>query len=80
MGSLDGSAVTVADVLVVRRTDFGWHCEIDARRVFVGTLQVAPGCTMPAEGERGPVAFTRIKGDWQAPPPPVAIRGIGHRN
>jgi hypothetical protein len=51
-------AVIVDDVLVVRQTDLGWLCEIESRPTFLGTLQVAPGTSMPREGQRGPITLT----------------------
>jgi len=50
----DGVAV-VADVVVVRRSDFGWWCEIAGLPVFFGAAQIAPDFLMPADGVRGPV-------------------------
>jgi hypothetical protein len=52
----DGSdVIVVEDVLVVRRSDFGWWCEIGGLPVFFGAAQIAPGFLMPPTGERGPV-------------------------
>lgn len=56
-GAADG-AVVVEDVLVVRRTDFGWHCVVRGRQMFLAGLQVAPDCLMPGAGERGTVTVT----------------------
>jgi hypothetical protein len=50
--------VVLANVLVVRRTDFGWQCVIQGRQVFLSSLQIAPGSLMPADGERGAVTLT----------------------
>lgn len=51
-------AVIVDDVLIVRRTDLGWLCEIESRPTFLGKLQIAPGSRVPNEGQRGPVTLT----------------------
>jgi hypothetical protein len=56
--SMAEERVTVPDVLIVRRTDFGWLCEIARQAVFLGTLQIAPGTLVPVDGERGPVTLT----------------------
>ena len=56
-GAADG-AVVVEDVLVVRRTDFGWLCVIRGRQMFLAGLQVAPDCLMPGAGERVTVTVT----------------------
>jgi hypothetical protein len=53
----DGVAV-VADVVVVRRSDFGWQCMIEGRPVFVANLQIPRGFVMPIEGQSGPVMLT----------------------
>jgi hypothetical protein len=53
----DGIA-ELADVLVVRRSDFGWHCEVDGKQVFLSSLQIAPGFLMPADGTSGPIKLT----------------------
>jgi len=45
------------DVLILHQTDVGWLCEIESCRVFVARLQIAPGTTVPKEGERGTVAI-----------------------
>jgi hypothetical protein len=45
------------DVLILDRTDVGWFCEIEGRRVFVARLQVAPGTVVPVAGTRGPLAI-----------------------
>lgn len=59
MGS-PSDVIVVGEVLVVRRTDLGWFCEVDGHRVFVANLQVASPSEMPAQGQRGPVALTRV--------------------
>jgi hypothetical protein len=46
------------NVLVVRRSEFGWHCVIEGRAVFLGQREIAPDATMPREGERGRVTLT----------------------
>jgi hypothetical protein len=51
----DTAVIVVADVLVVRRSDFGWFCEVAGERVFFANLQIAPGFLMPGPGERGPI-------------------------
>ncbi len=56
-GAADG-AVVVENVLVVRRTDFGWHCVMRGRQMFLASLQIAPDCLMPGEGEHGTVMIT----------------------
>ena len=57
-GVADGAVVVVEDVLVVRRTDFGWHCVLRGRQMFLAALQIAPNYLMPSEGERGTVTLT----------------------
>ncbi len=52
------TVVSVEDVLVVRRTAFGWFCEIGDDLLFLGSLQIAPGTSMPGDGERGRVTLT----------------------
>lgn len=75
MSHLDGSAVIVVeDVLVVRRTDFGWHCEIAGEPVFLSTLQIAPGFLMPADGEWGAVNLVATAAN------DVAVNPRGIRN
>ena len=49
--------IVVEDVLVVRRMEFGWQCEIAGEPVFVSTLQIAPDFLMPADGLRVPIKF-----------------------
>jgi hypothetical protein len=49
--------VVFPDVLVLHWTDVGWLCEIEDRPVFVASLHVEPGTTMPGEGHRGPVTI-----------------------
>ena len=58
MSKPNGDGVVVTDVLVVRRSGFGWHVEIEGRQMFLATPQIAPGCSMPTEGERGSVTLT----------------------
>jgi hypothetical protein len=50
--------VSCDDVLIVQRSETGWHCEIHGRRVFVGQVQIAPGTFVPAEGTRGALTLT----------------------
>jgi hypothetical protein len=47
--------VVVNDVLIVRRMEQGWLCEIAGRPAFLDKVQVAPGTRLPSEGRRGPV-------------------------
>ena len=49
---------TFPNVLVVRRADAGWLCEIEDRHVFLEQRRLAPGSRMPGEGRRGPVSVT----------------------
>jgi hypothetical protein len=58
MSHPDGDGVAVVEAVVVRRTEFGWFCEIDGKRVFLATLQIAPGFVMPVDGTRGPIELT----------------------
>ncbi len=59
MSDTDGNGFTVVDdVVVVRRSNFGWQCLIAGRPVFVGSLQVPQGFHMPVEGKRGRVILT----------------------
>lgn len=53
-----GDSVRCEDVLVLQRAETGWHCEIRGRRLFVGQLQIAPGTSVPGEGQRGPMTLT----------------------
>jgi hypothetical protein len=55
---MPADCVRVDDVLIVRRTDFGWFCEIEGQGVFLGSLQVVTGAMMPEIGERGTVTLT----------------------
>ena len=50
--------ITIEDVLIVRRLESGWLCEIAGRPAFLATLQVARGTAVPEEGRRGPVTMT----------------------
>ena len=59
--------IVVEDVLVVRRSDFGWQCEIAGEGVFVSTLQVAPKFLMPLVGDRGPVKLIATAIDLLSP-------------
>ena len=52
--------VVLENVLVVKRSDYGWHCEIEGRQVFLVQGQLAPGTSMPAEGTRGRVTLTAM--------------------
>jgi hypothetical protein len=54
----DHAPTTFFDVLVVRRSDAGWFCEISDRPVFVGQLQLEPGTSVPSEGQRGTITLT----------------------
>jgi hypothetical protein len=73
----DGDAVTVVqDVLVVRRLDFGWHCEIAGEPVFLATLQVALDVLMPVPGKRGPIKLLAAVMDDVTALAPQAFRGI----
>lgn len=63
MSQPNGEGVVVADVLVVRRSDFGWYVEIEGHRTFLATLQIAPGCVMPPEGKRGSITVTAVAAD-----------------
>jgi hypothetical protein len=54
----DRPPTTFFDVLVLRRSDAGWFCEISDRAVFVGQLQIAPGTSVPSEGQRGAMTLT----------------------
>jgi hypothetical protein len=53
--SYQDAVTVVPEVLVVRRLDFGWQCEIAGEPVFVSTLQIAPDFLMPLAGKRGPI-------------------------
>ena len=50
--------VVYENVLVTRRSDYGWHCIIEGRAVFLGKSQLATDAPMPREGERGRVTLT----------------------
>jgi len=52
--------VILDDVLVVRRTDSGWFCDVPKhpRVRFIAVMQVAPATSVPSEGRRGPIAVT----------------------
>jgi len=52
---MDERIVSLTYVLVLRHTDFGWHCEQNGRPLFIACGQVAPGTPMPAIGTRGTV-------------------------
>jgi signal transduction histidine kinase/CheY-like chemotaxis protein len=54
---------TFRDVLVERRAETGWFCEIDGRRVLVRPHHVAPGTVMPSEGRRGTITVTKAAAD-----------------
>jgi len=60
---MPSTVTTFRDVLVERRSDAGWFCEIEGRTVLVGRDQVAPGTMMPGEGQRGPVTLTTTAAD-----------------
>jgi hypothetical protein len=49
--------------MVVRRSAFGWHCEIDGKQVFLEPRQIAPGFAMPPDGTRGSIRLTRAAFD-----------------
>jgi hypothetical protein len=53
-----GFQTTFSNVLVLRRSDAGWFCEIEDRQVFLAQRRVSPGTHMPSEGRRGPVSVT----------------------
>jgi hypothetical protein len=67
---------TLSDVLVIHRTDLGWFCEIDDRRVFIAQLQVEPGTNMPVEGRRGSITIASHAVDQIR----EAIRHAGRRS
>ncbi len=52
--------VVLDDVLIERRTDAGWHCDVPSHpRVRVLTVaHIAPATPMPSEGTRGRVVIT----------------------
>ncbi len=54
---------TFPDVLVIKRRDGGWVCEIDRMPVWIGELQVEPGTVVPAPGTRGPVTIAAFAVD-----------------
>ncbi len=54
----EDDAVVFENVLVMRRSEFGWHCVIDGRAVFLGHQEIAQGCTMPQEQRHGRVVLT----------------------
>jgi hypothetical protein len=58
----------LVDVFVLHETDLGWFCEIEDRQIFVARLQVAPGTSVPAEGERGTLTIA-----------PHAVRDVEER-
>ena len=47
-------------MLVIRRTDGGWFCDVPKHPHvrFIGAMQIAPATSMPSEGIRGRVALT----------------------
>ena len=47
--------VPLREVLVLRQSDFGWHCERAGRPIFVARGHVARGTAMPSMGTRGTV-------------------------
>lgn len=54
-----GDGVVFENVLVTRRSEYGWQCEgLDGRALFLSQFQIAPGTTMPDEGQRGRVTLT----------------------
>jgi hypothetical protein len=55
---MQGNVIVVDDVLIVRRLEMGWLCEIEGRPAFLGKLQIVPGTRMPSEGRRGSVTIT----------------------
>lgn len=54
---------TFHNVLVIRSTDVGWHCEIEGQRVFVARLYVQRGTTVPNDGQRGPLTIAAFAVD-----------------
>ncbi len=54
----EDDTVVFENVLVTRRSEFGWHCVIDGRAVSLGHQEIAQGCTMPQEQHHGRVVLT----------------------
>jgi hypothetical protein len=52
---VDEQVIPLTNVLVRRRTEFGWHCEREGMPLFLAIGQVAPGVSMPVVGTRGTV-------------------------
>jgi hypothetical protein len=74
--SVGTAVIVVENVLVVRRMDFGWHCEIAGEPVFVSTLQVASGFLMPEDGTRGAIKLRADAVDDMTAMAPRAFRGV----
>jgi hypothetical protein len=55
MSHPNGDGIAVVEAVVMRRTEFGWFCEIDSKRVVLAMLQIVPGFVMPVDGTRGPI-------------------------
>ena len=51
-------ATIAVEVLVMERRDTGWLCEIDHRATFIAKLHIAPGTSVPGEGQRGTIRLT----------------------
>jgi hypothetical protein len=51
---LSGFAV-FPDVLVIAKGATGWAVDIEGHRVSLARTQIAPGTTVPEEGQRGPL-------------------------
>ena len=69
--------VILDDVLVVRRLDGGWFCDVPKHPHvrFIGALQIAPSTAMPCEGMRGRVTVTASAAhDLGVAPPSRASR------
>ncbi len=58
MSPPEGDGVVEVQATVVRRTQFGWFCEINGKRMFVAMGQIARGFEMPVDGTCGPIALT----------------------
>lgn len=51
--------ITFEQVEVLSRTDLGMSCQIDGRRVYVGTAVPLAGTTIRLSGERGRLVLPR---------------------
>jgi hypothetical protein len=58
-------AIELRHVLVLRRMDTGWFCELPdrAKVEFIGVRQIARGTSMPSVGKRGTVRLTPVGAD-----------------